>query len=504
MITKFKYIINSLLFFALISSCSEKNRFEIKTDTITANIEGDIAPTVKYNNKYYCFFKPHLITMPAWTHGFYILSESGVIENRIKIPREINADFYDLFVKNDSIILKEELNADCYYLDTTRFKWIKINDVDDLIYEDEKFYVTYLNFKKIGATVWFKDKQTGLEYELAASTPDINRLNGVYYVTNYNKVFEITNPLDLKMCDSGHYYKNVLQKGIIYVSSHTQGTKIIFADSVEERTEENIFYIATSFISENQLYHLCVDTEGSYIAIIDKGKLKPVQKIGNKIFAHRHFYAHRNRIQNNSQLLYFFSNDENAIGFIEIINGNIFIRYIKQYPEQLQYVGTEKADSIFSNIFEFTTSNMENLRLQAIDSIEQEYTTIEKILYKFVNTIDTSLYPNTNMLEFEAMREYVTMDNIAVQSVRDYLYTKENDVKVVLFSWHPSQNTLFAQPLVFENQFDKIKIYITGKFGEPDVINENSLIWKTKNGLTIKLNNNMSRYYPVQIIIYKQ
>jgi hypothetical protein len=217
------------------NTTNSNGNLTINVDTININIKGRIGASVKYDGKYYCFFgtkSPY----GGSTKRLYILSENGNVEQIVDMPKIISERYYsDLFVKNDSIIVKDYYDKSSFYFDTKKSEWITINDVDDLVYEDDKFYVTYLDFGEWGGTMWFKDKKTNKEYEVASSVPIINKLNDIYYVTHGRNVIAIENPLSLKSCEPDYSYNivanNIKNRTEFYGGSRSvAGTQIIFYD----------------------------------------------------------------------------------------------------------------------------------------------------------------------------------------------------------------------------------------------------------------------------------
>ena len=242
---------------------TEQNDFdknlEIIYDTLTIDIKGRLGQIIKFKSKYYCFVERDNPYSSKSFRDFYILSSTGTVEHKIEVSDEMNTGYYnDLHIRNDSILLKDYYDHITFYLDTVNYKWIEIDEVDDLIYEDDDFYVTYLNFGEWGNTVWFKDKKTQKEYELASSFPKIHNIDSVYYLTNSRSVIKINNLTELKLCDTTYYYKTIEKKEWSLGSSSTIGADTIFQDTTS--WYDTKFYIATSFVFRDSLFCICVDS----------------------------------------------------------------------------------------------------------------------------------------------------------------------------------------------------------------------------------------------------
>ncbi len=337
-----KNIIIIIIIFGL-SYIANSQPFTITKDTININIKELIKPAtgavithaVRHNNKYYCYFEERILNGRDLKY-FFIISENGEVEHKIQIPRDIsNTTYYDLFIRNDSIFTKTYMDHNTYYLDKIKLEWIKINEVDDMIYEDDNFYVTHLDFGEWGSTTWFKDKKTGKEYELKSSGKIVNKLDSVYYISSWLSILSIDDPRLLKQCRSNYYYGIVEKEHytkLIRGTNSLLGVKALFKDSIysfwDDRSPK--VTIATSFVSNNKLFHLCVDSVNTYIAKLEAGNLIPMQIIAENFSISDWHYSHRCKIQNdNSQLLKFQTKKEKRWGFIEINGGNIRIRFLE-------------------------------------------------------------------------------------------------------------------------------------------------------------------------------
>jgi hypothetical protein len=520
MIVRLKYIINILFFSVLFISCKQNQRFDIETNTININIEGSIGQSVRFNNRYYCFFETdlHYNGLPVLAKYFYVILDNGTIEHKLNVPDEINnAYYYDLHIKNDSIVVKVYMSDDCYYFDISKLEWIKIISVDDLVFEDDRFYVTYLDFGEWGSTIWFKDKKTNIEYELAASRPIIHNLNNIYYVTNNDRVIIIEDPLKLKTCNPNYYYALVSKNGTHESSNSIEGTKTIFIDSITDRRNyESNFYIATSFVSDNQLFHLCVDNNGTYIGYINKGKMEIIQRIEKNIFVYKFYNSYRNKIYKKNQLLNFYTHKDNLFGFIEIKENKFSVHYINnQYTSSSQYTSVSK-DSIFYVMFDLFNSEINYLSLKNIDSIELKNGGANIACHYFTE-IKEDICPNAKKINLEASRTYLSIEDFIIANQRSYFYSKDDHlIRCFIFKWIITSNKtslLYNNEIIkttrFQSKFNKIKDYIIDKVGNPnkDILNsdENDITWEISNDKIIKLHSsNFKSYYEIQILMYKK
>lgn len=288
----------------------------------------ELTHAVKFQEKYFCFLNEvkKVNTLPDLKVCF-IISSDGKSLQKVEVPTEIQKTvYYDLFLRHDTVFVKTYLDSKTYYFSTDKSKWIKTKEADDMIYEDERFYFTYLDFGEWGSTTWCKDKQTKIEYEVASSGTIINKIDNAYYITAALKVIKIENPLKLKQCDKNYYYEIVRQNHHSEGTNSLLGTEVLIEDTTYSYWEqkEPKLYITSSFLADNKLYHLCNDSTTTFIAELKNGSMVPIQIIGKKLSTFDWHYSNRNKLQkDNSQLLKF--RTQNGFGLIEVKGKDIRI-----------------------------------------------------------------------------------------------------------------------------------------------------------------------------------
>jgi len=313
--------------------------FIIGIDTLNINLKSYVSPTfdkyyslthaIKNKNKYYCLFKAN---KESYKKFLFKISETGIVEKEIKLPRDLTNCFYsDLFVFHDTIYSKPYMNDKSYYLDSEKDIWIETAEPDDVIYEDERYYVTYLDFGEWGSTTWFKDKLSGKEYELASSAKIINKIDKNYYISGGVRVIKVNNPLEMKQCDKEYYYQIIKKKEFSEGTNSLVGAEIIYKDTTYSQWdfEEPKQHFITSFKVDNKLFHLCNDSIKTYVAKLQDNKIIPILDFEKKYSVFNWYFSYRCKIQENTfQLLKFRNEDENTFGFIEINGNKINIRYL--------------------------------------------------------------------------------------------------------------------------------------------------------------------------------
>jgi len=322
-----KYNLIIIILF-LVCACKPKPELKLQVNS---------APTlsVKYDNKYYSFFEVNILNEDKSPTGltkkyFYILSDDFKIENKIDLPENVDENYIDLFANHDSIFIKNYYDTTSFYLDEENQKWKEINSTDDVVFEDDKYYITALDFGEWGSRIWFKDKKTNVEYETSSSfAPEVIKLDGAYYIITDKNVDVVANPHKLKLSTRKSAYSYLRKdpyKLFSYDGYSRQGiTELYEGDFMI--AESRKFFIVKSFIKNKQLKHIIADDGKLLIATIEDGKLKLISTIGDNMYVYSGTGYYRNR--NLNQALAFYSPSKKAYGYIEIKNGHVLLHYLK-------------------------------------------------------------------------------------------------------------------------------------------------------------------------------
>lgn len=315
-------------------SCNNQHSFGQSFNTTSINIELDIKEQMKPATKvelthavkckveFYCFFKEVKKDNSRRDIKFcFVFSDAGNDLKKIEVPNDIqNTFYYDLFVKNDRVFVKTYMDSKTFYFNSEKSKWVKTKNADDLIFEDEKFYVYSLDFGEWGGKTWFKYKKTELEYVIETTTPLVNKIDSTYYLTSSSKVLKIENPLALNKCDNEVTYENI-EKDAKYTSWYGKpiGFEIVYKDTTTRDYFDFSYspHIVSSFVWQNELLHIYETETVTYIAKADNNSIRTIQKIGNKLSFYDWHYSYRSKIQTDGrQLLKFKTN--NKFGLMEI------------------------------------------------------------------------------------------------------------------------------------------------------------------------------------------
>ncbi len=168
-------------------------------------------------------------------------------------------------------------------------------------FEDEFYSCSKTCHGEFGGTIIFKSKKSGIEFLTEATCPVIiNKLNGKYIVTTtlahmrgFSEIFEITYPDSL----SGKEESRVVKKLI-----DTLGVLTL-----------------TSFVYEDQLYHIVTDFKKTLVAKIENSKFVYIATLSNESIW---TYDPEPILTSDNHCIVFFSNKE-AKGYIDIYENKI-------------------------------------------------------------------------------------------------------------------------------------------------------------------------------------
>ncbi|MDD4938529.1 MAG: hypothetical protein PHX34_06020 [Candidatus Shapirobacteria bacterium] len=488
--------------------------FCVIQDTITCDIKGEMTYALKFHEKYYVLFEE--ITKNNYggypKRWLYIFS-NGEIEKKVDFPKELDVVYLDFFVHNDSIILKPYMDERIYNFDPKDYVWKEIKKTNDLIFEDEKYWVYSLDFGEWGGKTWFKDKNTGIEYELEATTPLVNKIDTTYYLTNSFKVLKIISPLFLNKCQSEVTYENIEKNGEF---TNWYGKPIGYHEIYRDTTF-NYFdssykpSIVSSFVSKNKLLHLYETDTVTYIAEIKNNSIKPIHKIAKNLrfYNWSHSYSCRNQNGNN-ELLKFKTNKTELNGLIDIVDNNIFIHYFvnraELYPKS---VGSLKADFIFIERLNLVLSTLHNLKIKTVESEENKWKTNNNTPNHNVGLGGNSW--NTKKYTIDDLKSFLLQEDSYITNTTEYYGTKEkNLVRIVIFEWSDTDflKSLFDESAKehFKTKLTFLENRITQKVGksikEKNEKNYIKKIWKTKDGMTLELES-MKNCNRIRLVIFQ-
>lgn len=488
--------------------------YSLYQDTIYLDVKGEMTHALKYLDKFYVLFKQRVLKYGGSGKRWLYIFSNGQLKKVIDCPKEMGTTYLDFYAKNDSLILKPYMDKQSYYLDLKNNRWTKIDKTDDLIFEDEKFQVYSLDFGEWGGKTWFKEKKTGQEYVLEATTPLVNKIDSTYYLTNPFRVLKIENPILLNKCSDDITYENIESTGKSYSwYGKPIGFNIAYQDTTFDYFDFNHKpHIVSSFVLDNELLHIYETDTATYIAIHKSNSLEPIQKIIDKIRFYNWYYSYRClNLNGNNELLKFRTEDEKMFGLLEIIDHEIHVTYFfNKALLEPKLLGTERADSIFVNRLNTILPEFRNMEISNIDLKEQAWGSFD-ITPNHNIGVGNSWNPNNYTID--TCRSYlVKEDSIFSNSIMYFGSKDRNLVRVVSIDWDYERNIMKPNSeeqakKTFDNKTEFLIDYISGNIGkliensdEKDFI---SRTWETPSGIKLYLSYNR-KYYGVRLVIYEK
>ena len=508
-----KTVIQIIILLLFTQSCqSQEQDFSVKYENFEINIPGSPGPWLKHNGKFYCYFTTDNDKFSTGSkHHFYILDDKGKTESKIVVPEKLQTFYYDLYVKNDTIFTTEYYEQNTFHLENN--KWIETKKAIDLFYEDDNYNVYSLDFGEWGGVTWFNDKKNNKQYEFAGSSPIINKLENAYFVTLENKILKIANPQKMELSKEPYDYKKaVLTENYFRQGSNSlKGAEIIYEYKNDDYFNPK-FSFATSFISNNKLYHIYKDSISTKIGIVSDEKLTKVYDLQTDIIPYHWNYDWRNQIQKNKyQTIQFSTKKENEYGILEINENDILVTTFKNSFKETE-LGEAKMNQWFENTFNYYFSNFDKLLLKDIVSVEQkekatDITQSHKISHYILDGKD-----------IETPRIYRKIENSTLKlNTSYYCSTNGKSIELIEFEWGKNksrfENVVDAiedsmkedkSESIYKSKFTWISNYLTNKLGKPyndKQSNKNGIQeWKIENKV-IKLvfNENL-----VELTMYKK
>jgi hypothetical protein len=332
--------------------------FKILKDTLTINIQGFPLHSLKYKNTYYCFFVNPQPDGDLSDETFYTFTPDGTItytKNKSVLFGDSNKDLY----AQDGHVMTQSYYIDksAYYWNKDKHKWIETDTFDDVIFEDDDYYVTSVDFGEWGAATWFKDKKTGDEYQVPVRIPNVCKISNSYYLITQFTVVLIKDPRKLKKQKEEYYYSNIKEKGIPLFTanknSHSfQGTEILYGQDYGADIQKPKLYIGKSFVYNNQLFHIVTDSNKTYIAKLNNKKFDRIKNLGDNFYIYKRDNFYRNNYLNETVIFAYNQESKPKFGFLEIKDNTVYLHYANQarHKPSKQVKAVLLKDKLFMNI----------------------------------------------------------------------------------------------------------------------------------------------------------
>lgn len=488
--------------------------YSLHQDTIHVDINGEMTHALKYHDKYYVLFKQRVLKYGGYGKRWLYIFSNGQVERIVDCPKEMRTVYLDFYAKNDSLILKPYMDKQSYYLNLENHNWIKIDKTDDLIFEDDRFQVFSLDFGEWGGKTWFKEKNTGQEYVLEATTPLVNKIDSIYYLTNSFRVLKIENPRLLNECSDDITYENIESSGKSYSwYGEPIGFDIVYQDTTFDYFDFNYQpHIVSSFVLDKELLHIYETDTATYIARHKRNSIEPIQKIADNISFYNWHYSYRcSNFNGNNELLKFRTKNEQTFGLLEMIDQEIQVTYFKNKALlEPKLVGAEKSDSIFVNRLNHILPKFRYLEIRTIDSKEHTWGSFD---ISPNHHISVGNEWNPNNYKIDTCTSYlVKEDSIFSNSIMYYGTKDSNLVRVVSIDWDYERNLMKSDSeehakKTFDSKAEFLINYISENIGKQiendDEKNFIRRTWETTGGIILYLSYNQ-KYYGIRLAIYEK
>ena len=483
-------------------------------DTIVYEMDGNPLPWLIQDDKAYCFFERDVYS-GYQDHRFLIIDLSNGEATQVPTPPDLNKHYKDLFVRNGRVYTIDYYKGITFLLDENQNQWLKVANGDDLVYEDEDYYVTSLDFGEWGGHTWFRNKKTGEEYVIHVAHPIVNRLKNTYYLTTSQAVIKVENPKELLKCGLDNNYKNVKNIDFYPPDAEYGSNGFVYAFRDTSFWIDPAIFIATSFVQDNELYHICSNDSISYCAILEAGILEPIFyfESGMKPWRwHNHF---RNRIINGCQSLQFKTNNE-AVWAILLLNPEeVQLQFFKNSFEE-HSVTKAMGDTIFEYKWNYFTQKMPFLADYEADSIEM-LTNGRNITPR--SSSYWSFDPYNGKVPLGRIYTYRTLIDTSMLVYSHYTTeTDGNKIAVISMNWKTanpngsrpfirnSRNEEFLKVLL-NKQFEDLVQTVSLTYGEAKLVQVtgkyDSLLWPEKNGISVKLWPAIENPSEIHLILFK-
>ena len=157
---------------------------------------------------------------------------------------------------------------------------------DSVFYEDSLYLVRQTCSGEWGGSIWFKNKQTQIEYSCNATCPkSVNYYKGKYYVTtslvhlvSSSEILEISQPDSMSVFEVSEMVAT-MRKHKIYSDGDFESISRQGALTLVDTTGA---LIVASFVQNDKFYHIVRDYNHLYLSEISNGKLSTIQKISEE------------------------------------------------------------------------------------------------------------------------------------------------------------------------------------------------------------------------------
>lgn len=276
------------------STIESANLFKVSRDTVYVSIEGTLSSALIIRNKYYAFYEVRDPLSTGSIKHFYIIARNGKVEKEIKVPKEIQDEYYySLSYWHGQFLVNTEFTKGTFYLDLSKEEFVKNRELIKVpMFEDENYQLTSECHGEFGSTIFFKNRSTGRTYSTYSDCHFVvNRLGDKYFVSTSGAQMPVTNILEI---EDPEKIASAAKSNSVEPLSGLASQNIFSTNSLESH-----FGIPTSFVSNSVLYHvynsyhddfsfddkerIIITKDTVKIGTITEGKFKPLYVLKDHI-----------------------------------------------------------------------------------------------------------------------------------------------------------------------------------------------------------------------------
>ncbi|MBB4801528.1 hypothetical protein HNP37_001589 [Flavobacterium nitrogenifigens] len=291
------------------------NEFNVKIDTFNAGIHGDLTEAVLFKNDFYCMFETSRKNTSEQFIKMVVLNQKGKFVEDVFVPKKIQKmPHYDLIVDQDDLYVKEsQFEKENFVLGKYVADLEQVKTRDFCIFKDE-IYNVYSDTKgEWGGTIFFENNETKEVFEAYSNFPvAINKIKNEYYISNKGMFSSNV----LKISDPSKLHKSILDFSKNESSEFDQGVDIVFeADGIA---------IETSFVVQDQLFHLYSYKDNVFIGVVEKGKMQQKYKFNFNFYSYS-----RQNFEDKKKLLTFYIPSNRKSGILIIDKKDFYFHILK-------------------------------------------------------------------------------------------------------------------------------------------------------------------------------
>ncbi len=475
------------------SNSAYAQQFRLVEDTVLINASDFISPistfemkwVAKYHGYYFCIFQEQQIYGYGFRgddHRLLVISEDEKNVVEVKLPKDFQDNYHgDLFVRHDTLYLRPyqvPYKQNGYWFDMDTWKWVPVNEVSNVIYEDDMYSVAVINVGEWGDYTWFIEKNVSNVYiqknSMSSIISDIRdnttsvrikpfntevkdvcnqyimyrklsriiKKDSVYYFIGRGRVDTLIS-LNGKaqLCEYGDKYEDAAFHQRTFISnvynSHQKLEPIPTLFAFTSNDEDELWFkekaydtvFENAFLTNDDIYYLVNTKNKTYIAQLEDGILQEKFDFGHQYSFYELHDCYRGVNFAPNQCFNKFKENENSYGVLEIKDSLIHICHIIHNQDSLPHIGTDNIEPLLR----YLLNHLDHLTLSQADSVEKA---LKATCQGEFRELANYYFPkNTQTNEYGKMSYYTVVDSKKTLSVDYCVHKSDSVVRGVFFEW---------------------------------------------------------------------